>query len=303
MQFLCIGVNERAEDVKQQIAKELQSLKNNKIDFSIDEVDAGGSTSIICKLDNDRHMKEENPSNFDIFRKHVSNALAHFIIKQYEEKLLERIINTNYCYFNAPEKKEIVKNAMRIINNEERNFLSGLFRVRRYNTIVKRLIDYFESSNNLILEGFVNFRLKEYMKELEDIVDKAVDDYLMQREYKEFIKLLRYFVDIQEPKFEVIHIIADYDGKYILLDDSKQEITKECIKEFASEISQGEVNYDDLLVSSLITLAPEKVIIHCLSQFKNKELFETIKNVFTGKIVICNGCEICLLNIIKKQNS
>lgn len=301
MQFLCIGVSERADDIKQQISKELQNLKNNKIKYSIDEVDAGGSTSIICKIDDGKSVEESNSCHFDALRIHVSNALAQFIIKQYEEKLLERIINSNYCYFNTPEKKEIAKIAVRLINNEEKNFLSGLFRVRRYNTIVKRLIDYFESSNNLILEGFVNFRLKEYIKELEEIVDKAVDDYLMQREYREFIKLLRYFVDIQEPKFDVIHIIADYDGKYILLDDGKREITKDCIREYTSEIAQDEVNYDDLLVSSLITLAPGKVIIHCLSQFKNKELFETIKNVFLGKVVICNGCEICLLNILKKK--
>ncbi len=303
MQFLCIGVNECAGDIKQQITQELQNLKKNKIDYSIDEVDAGDSTSIICKLDEGNPVEENNSWHFDALRRHVSNALAHFIIRQYEEKLLERIINTNYCYFNSPEKKEIIRIAVKLINNEEKSFLSGLFRARRYNTIVRGLVDYFESSNNLILEGFVNFRLKEYIKELEEIVDKAVDDYLMQREYREFIKLLRYFVDIQEPKFELIHIIADYDGKYILLDDSKSEITKECIKEFTSEISQGEVNYDDLLVSSLITLAPEKVIIHCLGQFKNKELFETIKNVFTGKVSICNGCEICLLNVIKKNKN
>ena len=51
-------------------------------------------------------------------------------------------------------------------------------------------------------------------------------------------KTLRYFVDIQEPKFNVIHIIAGYDNKYILLDENKQEITNECLQEFMNDLPE-----------------------------------------------------------------
>jgi putative sporulation protein YtxC len=163
-------------------------------------------------------------------------------------------------------------------------------------------MDYFENSDNIILDGFVNFRLKDYVRDLEEIVDRAVDDFLMEREYREFIRLLRYFVDIQDPKFDTIHVIVGYDSKYTLLDDSRKEITNDCIQEFVNEISEGEINYDDLLVSSLITLAPKRIVIHYTGQFKNKELLETIKNVFLGKVIICNGCEICLINAVKSEN-
>ena len=163
-------------------------------------------------------------------------------------------------------------------------------------------MDYFENSNNIILDGFVNFRLKEYMRDLEDVVDKGVDDFLMDREYREFIRLLRYFVDIQEPKLNTVHVIVGFDNKYTLLDDAKREITNECIQEYVNEIAEGEINYDDLLVSSLITFAPRKIIIHCTGQFRNKELMETIKNVFLGRVLICQGCEICMVNMVKSEN-
>jgi len=168
--------------------------------------------------------------------------------------------------------------------------------IRRRNIIVRKLSEYFEYSNNLILDGFVNFRLKEYIKDLEDIVDRAVDDFLMEREYKEFIRLLRYFVEIQSPKYDTIHIIIEYDGKYTVLDEMKNEITNECIDEFINEIPEEEINYDDLLVSSLITFAPKKIVIHSKGQLKNKELLETIKNVFSDKVSFCSGCEMCILN-------
>jgi len=176
--------------------------------------------------------------------------------------------------FTQAERKEIQRLTLAIIKNEERNLLNSFFQIRRKNIIIKRLLEYFESSNTVILDGFVNFRLKDYMKDLEEIVEKAVDDFLMEREYREFIRLLRYFVDIQEPKFNAVHIIAGYDNKYVLLDENKNEITNECLQEFVNDIPEGEINYDDLLVSSLITMAPRKLVIHGAKSFRTKSFLK-----------------------------
>lgn len=301
MQFLCIGVNGSADMVLQHITNELRQLKNKKINYSIDEINTEGSTSIICSINDGDFYREKSAESYKVLKTYISTALADYIIRQYEEKLVARIINTNYCYFNSNEKREILSRCLAIIRNEDKNFFNNLFQIRRKNVIIRRLMDYFENSDNIILDGFVNFRLKEYMRDLEDIVDKGVDDFLMDREYREFIRLLRYFVDIQEPKLNTVHVIVGFDNKYILLDDAKKEITNDCIQEYVNEIAEGEINYDDLLVSSLITYAPRRIIIHCNSQFRNKELLETIKNVFLGRVLICKGCEICLVNMVKSE--
>lgn len=299
MQCLCIGVNDCAESVKEYITNELEKLnKLNQNCTVIDSVDLDGSTSIICTI----NQEEKYTPEYEQLILSISNGLADYIIEEYEEKLILRIINSNYCYFNSIEKKEILRLALLIIKNDDKNFLNSLFQIRRRNIIIRKLVDYFESSNKVILDGFVNFRLKDYIKDLEEIVDKAVDEFLTEREYKEFIRLLRYFVDIQEPKFNVIHVLVGYDSKYILLDESKKEITNECIQEFMNDIPEGEINYDDLLVSSLITMAPRKVIIHGANSFRNKELLETIKNVFWGKAIICPDCELCLVKVARSEN-
>ncbi len=303
MQFLCIGVDEQAEDVVRFVSDEFKKLKNRKINYSINTtIGSDGSTSVICAVDEDKTPEKKEIEPYDILRIHLANALADYIIKKYEEKLILRIINSNYCYFNSLERKEIFNHAKRIAKNEDKSILNSLYQVRKRNIIVRKLLDYFEGSNSLILDGFVNFRLKDYIKDLEEIVDKAVDDFLMEREYREFIKLLRYFVDIQEPKINVIHVIVGYDTRYTLLNEHKKEITNECIQEFINEISGGDVNYDDLLVSSLITFAPKKVMIHSSHQFRNKELLETIMNIFAGRVVICSGCDICVCNGAKTEN-
>lgn len=299
MQCLCIGVNDCAESVKGYITNELKKLnKLNKNCCVKDSVDLDGSTSVICTI----NQEEKYTPEYDQLILGISNGLADYIIEEYEEKLILRIINSNYCYFNSIEKKEILRLALFIIRNDDKNFLNSIFQIRRRNIIIRKLVDYFDSSNKVILDGFVNFRLKDYMKDLEEVVDKAVDDFLTEREYKEFIRLLRYFVDIQEPKFNVIHVLVSYDNKYILLDENKKEITNECIQEFMNDIPEGEINYDDLLVSSLITMAPKKVIVHSAKSFRNKELLETIKNVFWGKAIICPECELCLVKVARSEN-
>lgn len=297
MQFLSIGANNQcANDILEFIENELQQLKNDNIDYSIDKVNINGTESIICKIkaDNDQvHGKKLPKQSYRTLMLNVSNALADYIMRSYEEKIIKRIINSNYFYFNQVERKDILKAALLVIRNEEKSFLNTLLQIRRRNIIVKNLMDYFDSSNNVILDGFINFRLKDYIKDLEEIVEKAVDNFLMEKEYKEFIRLLKYFVDIQEPKFKNIHIVVDENSCYTLLDERKKEITNECLKEYMNEVSEGDINYDDLLVSSLITLAPRKVTIHSIEYFKNKELLETIKSIFHGNVIICKGCRLC----------
>ena len=301
MQFLCIGVNGSADEVMRHINEELRQLKNKKISYSINEINSEGSSSIICTINDGRFYREKSLESYKVLKTYISNALADYIIRQYEEKLITRIINSNFCYFNAAEKKEILQRALSIIRNEDKTFINSLFQIRRRNVIVRRLMDYFDNSNSIILDGFVNFRLKDYIKDLEEIVDKAVDDFLMDREYREFIRLLRYFVEIQEPKIDTVHVIVNYDNRYTLLDGSRREITNECIQEYVNEITEGEINYDDLLVSSLITFAPRKVVIHSMGHFRNKELMETIKNVFCGRVIICQGCDVCSMKMAKSE--
>ncbi len=293
LQYVSIGMNKSAIDTVDYLATELrQNLRGDK-DYCIDKagtdtVDSGNPGIIIRS----RNGSELNETDGKLVLS-ISNALSEFIIKNYEEKLISRIINTNYCYFNGPEKKEIRATALKIIRNEDGILMNSLFRLRRRNIIVAKVIEYLKTSNILILDGFINFRLKEYTRELEEIVDRAVDDYLMEREYKEFIRLLKYFVDMQDPKYEEVELTQTSNRKYILTDKYGKDITSECMREIGSSSGKTELNHDDLLVSTLITLAPKRIVIHNAYSFKNSMLLETIKSVFAGKILICGGCEAC----------
>jgi putative sporulation protein YtxC len=290
-----IAVIDGDEEIIGYISNRLKKIENDKCKYVIDSKNSGGETSVICGIDSHKgRIKDQNTGGYNALMANIAVILADYIVRKYERRLINRIINTNYCYFNVVEKRKIVQSVQGILNSEDQNFISSLFKIRRRNIIIKKLIEYFRTSNKIILEGFVNFRLKEYIRDLEEVVDKAVDDFLMEREYKEFIHLLRYFVEIQEPRFELIHVKPANDGKYMLLDEKKREISGKYLKELLDEVSEGEISYDDLLVSSLITLAPKRIIVHGADNFKNKELLETIKNVFEGRMKTCSGCSTCM---------
>ena len=43
----------------------------------------------------------------------------------------------------------------------------------------------------MILDGFVTFRIKEYIEKIDELVDEGVNKYIVEKEYAEFISLLK----------------------------------------------------------------------------------------------------------------
>lgn len=302
MQMLSIGVNEYTNDSINYLVNELNNLEQKKFKIKTTLVDSPQSKVIICKLIENRIISALTDRKFNAFKQYASFILSDYIIRFYEKKLLSRIINMNYCYFNRSEKRQILDLTSSLLKPVGDETKLSIYTTKRKNLIIKKLLEYLENNNEIILDGFINFRAREYTRELEEVVDKAVDAFLMEREYQEFIKLLRYFVDIQVPKLESVHILSGYDSKYVIRDHLQNDITNECIKEFLNEVPDESINYDDLLVSSLITIAPLRIYIHCANQITNKELLNTIKSVFLNRVIICNGCSICRGNKVELNN-
>ncbi|RYD06895.1 hypothetical protein N752_01845 [Desulforamulus aquiferis] len=55
----------------------------------------------------------------------------------------------------------------------------------------------------------------------------------------------------------------------------------------------NEINYEDLLISALITIAPNKIVFHTNLQDQPETTMETIKSVFAGRVSECSGCTLC----------
>lgn len=49
--------------------------------------------------------------------------------------------------------------------------------------------------------------MNDIKEDLEAVIDKVVERYMVEKEYDEFINLLKYFVDIQENKIDEVNVI------------------------------------------------------------------------------------------------
>lgn len=218
----------------------------------------------------------------------VSEYLAKTIISEYERKILVKAINNICDNFSKKDKIEIWKISMRQLLDDE--YIENDDYMSRLCIIKKKLLDCFSTSDTIFLEGFINFRLNEYVKELEDVVNLSVSEYMVELEYIEFVNMLKYFVSIQTPKYLIVDV---FYGEDIQIFADGKNITDYCLDEFHSEINYNDDNKEDFVLNSLITISPKKIIIHTNNLSPQKEFTDTVNKVFESKISYCTGCRKC----------
>jgi len=281
MQPVRIAAGDGAGELLSFLQKELVETNADRELFKVNQEQEDGLIAVEC-------TKKDKYRGNRTFVEQLSQVLADYLITAYDGMLLNRIAKKNYGYLKANERKEIIQIAQKKIKENNQNIIDTVIRIRRKNLVTKKLADFLNQSNHIILEGFVTFRMQEYVKELEDIMDWAVRQYLIEKEYQEFIKLLTCFVQMQKPKFRCVHIIAEKDSSFSIYDENMERISDQWLVEIAGEHGDGIIKEEDLLISFLISAAPRQIIMHNISDISNKELIDTIMQVFSGRVTALN---------------
>ena len=142
----------------------------------------------------------------------------------------------------------------------------------------------------MILEGFVNFRLKEYISYLDNTIDNAVNQFIIEKEYNEFISLLKIYIDSKIPECEILHLIY-INGESILLDSEKNIVSVSENIYNAKYLSDISFSSNDFALNTLLSLLPAKIEMHVIGI--EDEFIDTIKQIFEGRISVCKDCNIC----------
>jgi len=289
-----IGARENIELLRSRLDTEFALLQNDGIRINCEQNPTGGLTFLgynIADYGSSNYSEEETCV---IFKHYIANVVSDLILNNWERVLLLDIIRQNYYYFNADEQQMIFQIALKNLNHgletSDETFVEYL---SRKSMILQKLLEYLQFNDRLIIEGFIRFRLKDYLQDLYGVVDRAVDDYMMEKEYKEFIRLLKYFVKIQEPRQELVHVLLKHSGSFKLLDGNEKNISNEYLDGFIIESEEPEINYEDLLVSALITIAPTAIVLHFQANHQTIKATDTIKSVFGERVTYCEGCSIC----------
>lgn len=239
--------------------------------------------------------KKFEPVGQDIMRDvkgAVASGLSHVIIDEYERVLVQRLIEDNYGYLSERDREALRRKVMLRLSGRDGTIgLKGGFaeRSRRKSRVWAKLAEYLEMENEIVLEGFITFRLKEYLEDLFDAVERTAEDYLTEREYHEFIKLLRHFMARQKDPASEVNIVRN-GLTYQVLDDKMTPVSGE-VGSFLEKPPGGiDLGVDDLIVSAVVTLAPVRVVWHGAKE--NSPCYDLIKDLFEDRMATCPGCPL-----------
>ncbi|MGG7143721.1 putative sporulation protein YtxC [Clostridium nigeriense] len=279
---------------------EIQELRSvlKKKDIKIGIVESVELDNHIIKILCDDNSFNERVK--EIINLYISNVLYKIVLEKYKEKEMFDYLTENYFFLKQDEIIEVEEEIMRILlGNEALNFDNLIYCMNKINSIIEKIKNCLEENSEININGFIRFRMKELREDIENIIDKVIESYMVEKEYKEFIKLLKYFVEIQESKIEEINIVIEEGGNYLIIDRNKNDIFKEFMKELIECKVDSDVKMEDIIISGLITNAPKRVIIHGKKNCNNKEFMDTIESVFENKVYFCNKCTLCTEKQVK----
>lgn len=223
-----------------------------------------------------------------IHRYYLANALAETILLHWEKEYVSQIIKKRH-HFTKDNLQLVINKALDHLNK-------GLgqvrgYRVNRKTSLVTQILSCLDHSAVFDIEGFLHFRAQEHKSDMSKAVGFAINEYVVEKEYLEFIQLLRHFVDSQKPRLEFLHVGMTPQGKFHLYNNEGVKVTQQFLEDYQLDNVQ-ELGYEDLLVSALIAVAPRHVTLHIRYE-GNKDTLRTIRSVFGDRVQDCQGCSLC----------
>ncbi len=231
--------------------------------------------------------------NLDLFYNIFSDILSSTIIEFYEKDIIKHIISSNYFYFSDIEQRKIYD----IVNNYIYNGELTESYIRK-DSIIISCVEYFSNNKSAILDGFVNFRINDYIKIIDYIVDMAVNKFVIDREYTEFIDLLKCYINSKDYGTNIVHLIY-HNQESILLDEFKKNIHLDDSILNSKYLSDITFSSNDYTLNTLLTLLPKKIYIHLVDGIQD-EFINTLKLVFDDRVYLCNDCNICKVYRLEK---
>lgn len=223
------------------------------------------------------------------FNYNIPKMILDLILNIYSKDIISKQVIDNFNYLKSNEKKKVIEISKELLLNEDNFSLEKEY-------IYSQIKDYLSEISFISIDGFIAFKLKELDFLINLVIDKGIEEYTAEKEYREFIKILQYFVDIQEPKYEFVNLVFE-GADYKLLDKDEKEIDRDFFDNIIDEIDSAGISEDDLLISSLIVIAPKNLIIHLGEESQDKDVIKIIENVFQDRVYFCLGCDKCKKDI------
>lgn len=217
--------------------------------------------------------------DYSYFFSKISNLLTFLIIDEYEDIFIKRLLNKNYFYFDCLEKSKILNNYYDTLSNDYYEIFD-----KKFQSLYDSIYLYINNNKNIVLDGFINFRLQTYYSILDELISNIVNNYIIEKEYIEFISLLKLYINSQPSNTNVVHLVYKVD-ETILLDENKNLIVNPEDLFNAKYLSDISFSSNDYTLNSLLNLLPKKIYIHLINT-QEDEFIHTLQQIFENRISI-----------------
>ena len=287
LQSVTLATGQFVDQFRKEFTKEYHNLLKNGVPISLQEDYKGGFVFLDFNFNEQAIAKP-------VLRRYLVSSISDFIFNHWEKQLVQAIIAHDYGALNPPERDYVFsKSIQRLVEMDKLIEYSKMS--SRKKDMCAKIQKFLEDNAYINIDGFIQFRNKEYLQELRKIIDCAAEEFYIDQEYYEFINLLKSLIEWQEPKVENIHVVFLPSGGFQLFDNYNKVIDRNYLDGFLLDFEEGVINYDDLLISSLINISPSNVILHITKQNNNyPEMIKIIFHVFEKRVTVCEGCERCI---------
>ncbi|MFD0872389.1 putative sporulation protein YtxC [Paenibacillus residui] len=214
----------------------------------------------------------------------IGRVLAEYIVDCEEIKIIRRITRSQYrCSPDETEKicsycKELLDGTLDYSHPFD---LKG----RRKAKVSAILQSYLWENPVLHLDGFIRFRLGDYNRELAEAVDYAVEEIMLDQQYQDFIALLKYYVYAQDTIIPTAHLMHKGGHEFQLLNEHMKPIDPRLFHFNKGESFDAEESDEDLIVSALLSVSPQKIYIH--TREPELQVIKTIQQIFEHRVELC----------------
>lgn len=277
-----------AEEFYRFIKNKTKGLHISKQGFRFAFHKNDGKAAWICKgTESHPGFKESLPRMYEI----MASGLADYIIDQKEKDYLERIL-TRECVNMETDELERVKLICEPLLKSRCESDQGT-RERRHAKLTEGLIEGMKEIPVIHLEGALHFRLQNYKNELHEIVEYALDEFYMDRQYEEFMSLLKYFVYFQETKVPLVHVVHRDKHEFVLYDEYMRPMLLPPDEGVTMEMPgiELEMQVEDMIISRLISISPKKMKLH--TKTHDFPVIRSITQIFEDRVEICQCCSLC----------
>lgn len=220
------------------------------------------------------------------FSSSLSNIITKAVIKYYESDLIFNNINLNYFYFNSYERKKILENTINLLSDE-------IVANKRYDYINNEAFKNINSGHSFYLQSFINFNISNYINFLNMQIDSAVNKFLIDKEYLEFVNILRLYIKSESENSKTTHLHLIYKDKTsIIIDDNKNIVACNDNMKKAKYVSDISFSSNDFALNTLLNMVPKKITLHLVDGYPD-EFINTLKLIFQERVIICEDCDIC----------